>query len=439
LERRVRAHPDDPSALRGLGQALERAGERRRAFLMLCRLARTGDAEAWSRLHEWTPWPAEDGWNRTRRTSFEPLRGRPRRVRSAKVDARLDGNAIGGWGPVAVSDGETMVLGRDESATVTCISLRDFEVRWRAQKRIAHVGDPGIASCGDDLLVVMEDEDGRAILALLDGRTGEAIRRAVLPGAPFGIFASGDRVLVRVMLSSGSLLVALDAGEDFGRKLWERPIRYARVVSMNDRVYLYDIGEDASRTLHVCHLETGSVIRETGLPDSLDAAFSGDEQGLICSLVDGAGVVAAARETLEETWRRRIGNRGRPALGEKTIVTLARERGRAALHQTVALSRRNGRALWSAATPHDFLWQVHAIAGDVVYVANLVHGDEGSRIEVSGRDLATGRELFAWGKKIGLPPEGASLLDVVPGPARVVVVVGAWQTPVRVFSLEGAT
>ncbi len=360
-------------------------------------------------------------------------------MRFAKIDAGLNGNAIGGWGPVAVTDGETLVLARDESRPVTCVSLRDLAVLWRTQKRVSHVGDPGIASCGDDLLLVTEDEDGRDMLGLVDRTTGETVQRIALPGAPFGIFSSGDRVLVRVRprRSDDALLVALDAGQDFGRKLWERPIRYPRVVLVNDRVYLYEVTEDARRTIHVCHLETGALIRETGLADSLDAAFSGDEQGLICSLEEGAGLVAAAPETLEEVWRRRGGDLGAPAVGERTLVSFAKERGRAAVRETIARSRRNGRVLWRAATPHDLLWQVHAIAGEVVYVANLIHGDEGSRIEVSGRDLASGRELLAWGKNIRLPSEGASLFDVVPGPRKVVVAVGAWETPVSVFSLEG--
>ncbi|HZU95797.1 MAG TPA: hypothetical protein VFF73_03750 [Planctomycetota bacterium] len=247
LERKVELSPEDELLRWQLITALERAGDRRRSFLELARLARLGNQVATRRLRAWH----EPRFG----LGADPI------LRLGWIDGQLGWARGVGSVLVAVSETEPLLLGLDVSS---------LDVIWRARLSLA---DPDLfrtswkrklcALVGDDLVHV--DADG---LVLRDVATGEIRARGRLPHPCVAVEALNDRAVVTMdtgaahrsseEVSELSAFAIVDVGGELGRLIF-RPDRSATLVELVSAT-CFDVFRAATSSREVRRLDDAAVL-----------------------------------------------------------------------------------------------------------------------------------------------------------------------------------
>mgnify|MGYP001443229206 CR=1 FL=1 len=411
LRREVATHPQDPARLRALAAALERAGQRRGAFLAWCDLSRLGDAAAQARVLGWSPWPEGGGLGRA---------GRARRAGITSRDPRLL------WEEVPFR-GDWLALASDEAAVRAGIAGLagggpwPGAAAWVSQEPEPPgfpLPDPLLR--GDDLVSC----DGQR-LYLLDARRGTLLSEAPLElGLRPQVAARGDRLVVLGRGEDDPLAACLDLGAPGhsgqpGRVVWRtdapasaedarplgalRPCRLPRARDAVDVVIggtwaWLALDGDAEGPRERLAEQVVALRVETGVPYALPGLagppldpqrrvgyelLGADEAGVVVLvhpgqpddslvyLVDArSGALRWARPLRDHLLRR--WGAGGGALGPREVVLAGFELEGQALRVDV-LERADGALRWSRRFPLAGPWPPHehavALADDLLYFA----------------------------------------------------------------------
>lgn len=426
LRREAAANPTDLALGRALAHALERAGERRGAFLEHCRLARLGDGAAQQRVLAWAPWSSEDGQSRARRARRAGIEGTPR------VE----------W---YVAGPDTLCLARDDDALVfrgaqgrPSVRGLDGELHWAYTGELPEP-DGQLELVGDDVLWL-----GHEQALLFDGERGTLVADGLLPAAWKECGVRGDRLFaVTHGEPDPAIPYVVDLGRDFGRVVWEgiQPLgRGDSVVSMpgwratrGAREYFRPCVAGAWAWLE--HAPAGSQPRsarlscirvETGAEHA--PAVSGmiraaDERALILNTPSLAEVSSIDGRCRWEWSNPRGALTMFIALGAAEVVSVGfDDDDRVSL---LAIDRESGRPRWFAPHPSAGLRRRSlALAEGVVYLASIAED-----LVIVSHDLTTGRERFRVDRSLALQGE--------PGALRVIPLERALVVEARGSSGEG--
>ncbi len=406
LERRARERPDDRAAGWALAHGLERAGERRRQFLELCRLARLGDGEAHAATIGRTPWPTLRGPGGTKRSHRCGVR-RVGRVGDVVLPRRWDITA-------AASDEVVLISGPEGVVALDVVTL---EERWRIDGRRALV--KGLS--GEEVLTA---EDGRVRLrGLRDG----AILAESETSAPRSLAIDGDLALGHGALgddggpatgSQGIRVVSLR--EPFGAEVRRFDVGVASATGLvvAGQVYVRDGRSVEAWDPRTGELHWRSALRARSAWTRREAGtlLAADRRGVVVAFDASDGPVeidSLAPETLREldaaTGETRWSLEGRLrqyesdlALGvDLCVLTLDRRGGPT---QIVAIDRSDGTTRWErplAESDHGASGIARGTLQDLVLADGLaylaVFWQQVGRVDLHAFDLATGERVLEHG------------------------------------------
>ncbi len=384
LELGARAQPSDTTAGWSYARALGRAGDRRRQFREVARLARLGHPESLRAVDRWVPCGNLEEQVRTWRTGIV---GDPR-VRVARLPWSGFARPVGATkGALVVSTHHPGGFGAVDASSLERIWWIDRPEQPRRDVRL----------CGDDLVVL----EGRR-LDLRDAGTGAVLASAEIPGPAGSLSVAGDRALVVLTErtasggggSSGSgplRLVVVNLGDDFGRIVWRgktQPCEQSRIFARPDRIVLGLRGAE----LAVADLETGRTLKKhhAGSFEDVEAV---DAAGVIVRRFEGEDmrVVELSLESLEPRWSHP--SIEPPLVSEREAVcvgSLTANPGK----EIAAVDRTSGAVRWTCGTRRAIAFTKLAICDDVFYMANEVE-DAFGVVRVSGVSLETGQCVFA--------------------------------------------
>lgn len=366
LRRQALAHPGDAPALRALAGALERAGDRRGAFLALCELARTGDHAAQQRVLGWSPWSHHGHAQRSRRAGID---GAPR------VDVSAP---IGQMGRLTLASDERC-FGFDGRGRATAV-WPDLSPSWAFSGD--ELDDPAglrVALCGDDVLCA-----ARGRLLLLDGARGVLRAEAASPGRLLQLDVRADR-LVAIAADEDDpevrSVLALDLGARFGRVLWrdsasgfvdQLPVLggrwawLARSREQREDIHTWGFAERVAAR----RVETGEELPVAALPgDGWWRACCADERGAVVVSLDRRQLLELSAWTGDPVWWARLEEELLDwALGSECLLLTVQDPGRDR-QWLLALSRADGRERWRVALPPPPARLNLALADDTAYVS----------------------------------------------------------------------
>jgi hypothetical protein len=463
LERKAGASPDDRRARHAFVAALERAGERRRAFLELCKLVRAGDENAEVRVHGWTPSP---GLRDAGSVDRCPLRQRPGTVRRGPFEVALPRRHFppmlpagqrGGMGRqarvIAASDRSVFLLSARryaESERLVRLDTDALAVTWQRELMpsiAAGVGQAPVGLVGDDLLL---NEDG--MLRIREGASGTVIAEArVGERAALGIVGDG----VVLISEDAPSIMAVALGERFGETLWAGSfpgdlgyyeasghaylIGSFVVLPTNDELILR--AEDGAPTLP-------DLLRvvDRGEEPELNSIRGVDRDGILVQrgshLSQAEALALVDRRTAVTLWRADVDGPSSLCLGSRRVVIDRLSPGRPRVRgaeTTLGLDRASGTVVWTHHRPTSWAFvDRRVIVGDVVYVGRLVL-DRRWRIEIDALDEATGRELWKFEHDTGydhIDDFTGYIFELIPFDGRLLVLVGQEGTPSLALSLE---